>query len=456
MRHIAKRPCLEIGLRASEEKAVTLGKSGEFPILLEMQGNIPVPDGSSLSGIIPLCHVTKMIFRAQEELDFLANKSFDNASVQGVTLSVCPAIFSLPGDARFASVGTAPAGETENWKYADQICGLVAAVLYAADIHPAAEPLIAALVTPGFQPAGIAELISPDPDRRNVAQAAAWLMRSNHGRTGSDPFGLLGEVLRVLARAGMPEETVARFDKLVRGILNSDLTRRPGSLDDDGDIVLRALTLVIQRGDTAEVLADRINGEKPGPHVFMFAAMLAGMREGLAHLPVEFKAGHASLLGELGAAAEENPADRQRLMEILGRLENIGKAGAGSKDAVGADTHPSPALLTVCKWGQKAFAGKVLVALARMPANWRLVLSDDANLVLQVHHSGTLAETATEIEAARQFIADCARGGRKASRNSRASAPTRDRTDDLLSRVPRDLTLPSSSPEDTEKSGKNP
>lgn len=432
MRHIGRRPVLGEGLRDTEEAIITAGKPGEFPVLLEVK-DLPCPpqaDASFQTDVLPLAGIRTMVFRHQNDFDLFASKSFDNASMDGVPVAVRPALFSLPGDARFLAGPKSPQVETAGWKYADQICGLVAAFLKAADVHPAAGSIPAVAMLPGFKPAAILDLISRNPDPHDPAQALAGLMRRYHGQTGLDPFGLLDDALLVLRDTNVEPDKLAAFDRLVRGILSSDFTRRSGSLSDDGDIPLRALMLVIQREGTADVLSDRINDELPGPLVYTFAAMLAGMREGLAHLPVDIKGPYAPLLGELGAVAEGHPDDQPRLLKILGRLGDhaqsvtpeIEKAVQPNLENNAEPTNlqgVSVTILPICTWPTPAVARRIFEALSDTPENWRIVLAEDGELVLRVSHSAadeTFKSAEAEIETAKVFVENCTRSARARKR----------------------------------------
>lgn len=439
MRHISQRPVLSDGLRETEGVIITAGKPGEFPILLELKDSLSLSqaDASFQTDVLPLAKIHTMVFRHQDELDLFASKSFDNASMEGVPVAVCPALFSLPGDARFLAGPKSAQVETAGWKYADQICGLVAAVLKAADVHPAARSIPVVAMVPGFKPAVILELISRNPDARDPAQALAGLMRRYHGQIGLDPLRLLDDALLVLRNTDVEPRKLAAFDRLVRGILASDFTRRSGSLSDDGDVPLRALMLVIQRESTADILSDRINGELPGPLVYTFAAMLAGMREGLAHMPVDIKGPYASLLGELGAAAEGHPDNQPRLSEILGRLGNCAQSAAPEIEKAvqpclenSAETTcfqgAEVTILPVCTWPTPAVARRIFEALSDTPANWRIVLAKDGELVLKVSHYAadeTFKSAEAEIEAAKVFVANCTQRARRRKRAAGSVRP---------------------------------
>src|SRR5690606_11625951 len=121
---------------------------------------------------------------------------------------------------------------------------------------------------------------------------------AQHSGSG-DLYGedLLERSVIALEKDGTESAVLEAFAKRMRAIIAADIARKPGELTDKGDIVLRALSILIQRPTTIEVLEDRIAEKFPGSQVFLTAALLSGVREGLARLPWPIKVNDMELLG---------------------------------------------------------------------------------------------------------------------------------------------------------------
>ena len=113
-----------------------------------------------------------------------------------------------------------------------------------------------------------------------AARAVVEVIFAMHGAQGQDPVEALDTLCEALSGAGLERSRVDAFRNVVLDVLDARRARRAREIDDGGDLLLRALTLVIFRDRTWEVLSERVEGQAPGPRILVTAAALAGMREG--------------------------------------------------------------------------------------------------------------------------------------------------------------------------------
>lgn len=385
MRHLGARPVVQRALRATEAPLVTRAQQGEFPILLQLAetGDAGLPP--SLERTLPLSAVERVLFRQASERDILLNRSFENASPHGLNLSVDESLFDHEGEPRFLALDEVPSGEPASWRQADWICGGLAAALAAARLHPGLSRPEHSLLASGSG-RDLVDLLDQSAARDRPAGALVDLLARESGR--GDLYGetLLEMALDVLDRAGSDRDILDAFAKHVRAVLASDVARKPGELTDDGDIALRALSLLIQRPTTADVLEDRLKGEFPGPNVFLTAALLSGVREGLARLPWQLKSTDAGVTSGLGAAIENASGRPGSIASLIGMPERpVGSPPDDATDAMELPAAGSRVLsLEICALNARSIASRALIALADSPANWRIVCDDTGMLHLRV------------------------------------------------------------------------
>lgn len=382
---------------------MTGDKDGEFPVLIEIAETCFPTDRPEQARTIPLSAVERVIFRTEAERDRIRNRTFENASPERLELVVENRFFDKSGHARFSRLNDVPAGENRGWLKADWICGGVAAARAAARLHPDTR-----------SPAGIAFLetapgvrlftsMEAFPARKGVIDALVDLLAHESG--SGDLYGelLLERSLNVLKKTGVDSAILDAFSKRMNGTLSSDITRRPGELSDEGDITLRALSLLIQRPTTDEVLEDRVRGEFPGLRVFLTAAMLSGVREGLARLPWAIKKDDVELIGTIGSLIEDDP-DTVQIGKLIGDPEDAENTDSQGYLEVSVDGEHSPKSrfadplsFEICRLSSKATAGRALIGLTDRPPSWRIICNEDDTLHLQVSLGPT--DDAAEIEA---------------------------------------------------------
>jgi hypothetical protein len=309
MRHLARRPVVD-GLRASELGEVTTGLDGEFPVLCRVDPSA-CSAGSAQVTCIPLGRISAFVFRTQDERDQVAGKMFENISTDGLNMEVVPALFGQEGPTRFRAepADGVTTAEAEDWLRADALAGAVGTVLALAHRRPEAAAAAAAFleVTGGLPVhlAAFAEaLLSPDGPWTTPGRAVAAVTSSLRGVSGQDPLELVDLYAEALEGSGYPPDNLPKFKKFAADVITSRRARRPQDLADGGDVLLRALLLVLQRDRIDEVLDDRADGVPPGPAVHVTAAALAGFREGLARMPSAIKQPFRDVLGEFASALE--------------------------------------------------------------------------------------------------------------------------------------------------------
>lgn len=404
LRHLSLRPVLEGPLRATEAALVTGDKDGEFPVLIEIAETRLPGNQLEQARTVPLSAVERVIFRTEADRDRIRNRTFENASPERLVLAVENPCFDESGDARFSRRNEVPTGENRGWHKADWICGGVAAARAAARLHPdtRSPAKIASLETaPGLR---LFTSLEASPARKGVMDSLVDLLARESG--SGDLYGeeLLERSVYVLEKVGVDNSILDAFSKRMNGILSSDITRRPGELSDEGDIALRALSLLIQRPTTDEVIQDRVRGELPGLRVFLTAAMLSGVREGLARLPWAIKKDEVELIGTIGSLIEDDPDTVQLIDNLIGDPEGPQNTGLTRHRDVSADREQSqqsrfagPLSFEICRLSSKATAGRALIGVADKPPSWRIICDEGETLHLQVLLGPT--DDAAEIEA---------------------------------------------------------
>ena len=310
------RPVINAPLRTSEAEAITGGITGEFPVMISVAADEVGPAVDVQERSIPLDRVRAIVFQTEEHRDRLINRSFDNASPEGLLLHVDSAIFGGDGPTRFDAAFHADHKTASGWARTDSTCGAIAALLALADQRPQARQYVTEFINGTLPDLNLADVMDA-PSSSPMARSLVQVMRKVHAEQGHDPALLLDQLAEALADGGLPPEEVARFHAHVTGILNSDRVRRKGALSDDKNVVLRALLLVTQRETVLEVADDRIGEELPGLRVHIIALALAGLREGLAHLPASLKNSHRAVLGLIAAELENGETSSDAIGDLL-------------------------------------------------------------------------------------------------------------------------------------------
>lgn len=340
MRHIARRPVVD-ALRASELTAVTGGVDGEFPVLCRVEASAGSIGGTQ-AACVPLGRITAFVFRTADERDQVAGKLFENVSTDGLRMEVAPTLFGREGPSRFhAEPIDGTAGETPDWTRADALGGAVGTVLSIAHRRPEIAAAAGAFLDgsrglPVDLSAFADALLSPDGPWDTPGTAVAAVTSSLRGLPGQDPLELVDLYAEALGACGYPPDNIDRFRNFVTDVITSRRARRPQDLADGGDVLLRALLLVLQRDRLDEILDDLADGVPPGPAVHLTAAALAGFREGLARMPSAIKQPFRDALGEFASAAEADPSARPEnfAAPLKARLPAVPATPTPPEDAV--------------------------------------------------------------------------------------------------------------------------
>ncbi len=405
MRHLEQRPAVEGALRSSEAELIINGKDGEFPILLEVGGIGTGLDQDRQAETIPLSRVKHVFFQSENDRDIALNRSFENASFDALELTINESLFSASGDPRFSKAEAPVDQEARSWRKADWSCGGLAAALEAGRVHPECRKLDASQLLSDLVGA-IGEIGSDRTSGKlDSLQILAELLAHNSG--SGDLYGedLLDQSISALKKGGVQKEVLDGFADRMRAILASDIARKPGELTDEGQIALRALSILIQRPTTLDVLEDRIAGDFPGPRVFITAAFLSGIREGLARLPWGIKAKDMAAIGEIGARIENGAEVQCSISDILGVSQSTSvEPQANANDAVNGQPHQNEhevktLVLEICKLSSKAVAARALSGLADKPTSWRIICDHADMLVLSISIAAGEDVAATETEA---------------------------------------------------------
>lgn len=383
LEHLTPRPIVQPPLRAVEIELLTSGRDGDFPILLEAIAKNSADAHEQQQEAIPLSDVKRAVFRSDKEQQVVVNRRLDNVPVDLLRLDVDPSLFGVDGDSRYVATSAADSASSERWKSADQLGGAVAGLVAAADVHPNVREHLSAFLAGSLPSFSLDDIFGEDT--QTFCRAAVGVIRQHHDGQGQDGNILLEELVVALGKAGMPSDEVRAFGTRMASILSSDEVRKRGSLSDKKNVLLRALSLLVQRPSLNEILADRVAGELPGPQVLLIAATLAGLRDGLARLSSERKSRHADALGQITAGVENEAMDVERLREMISKALAHDIPGRSSK----AQTRPSNlVVLEICPFSKPAIVRRALADIALMPPTWRLILSDDNTLCLQIDGAG--------------------------------------------------------------------
>lgn len=420
--HISPRPVLQTPLRTAEIDVLTSGRSGDFPVLLEVSNQ----SAGSLDGqktvAVPLSEVTRAVFRSEAERDIVLNRRLENVPVELLRLEVDQSLFGDNGEPRFGKPSVESEASNRRWREADQLGGAIAGLLAAATLHPGVTGRVIAFLEESAEPLGLDDLL--DCSRETVGTAAIATVRRHHDQQGQDGSLLLEELVAALGETGMPAKELQAFSIKMTSILSSDDVRKRGSLSDERNVLLRALSLLVQRPSLDEVLADRVAGELPGPTVYLIASVLAGLRDGLARLSSDRKCTHADILGQIAAAAENDDLDRDKLCQLVAEALPLPEVGNSVSSQEGVGT--SALVLEVCSFKKSAIVARALADIVTMPASWRLYLRDDDTLCLKV----TDADESDGARAAAKLAEWCKRASKQkmapTSRKAKAQAESSD------------------------------
>lgn len=405
MEYLSPRPCISGALRTGEADLITNGKSGEFPVLIEVEAGAVSGGRTSQGAAIPLGKVTRVIFRSGKDRDVAINRTFENASFAALSLEVDPDLFGADGEPRFSKAKKTDPLPGEGWLRSDWLCGGLAALLAAASRHPEVSETSATEFLDSAEGKALISALERQSSATGPLDLLVDLLARNSG--SGDLYGedLLDQTVSALERSSLDRAVLEKFAQWMRGILAADITRKRGELKDDGDIVLRAISIVIQRSSVIDVLEERIGDDFPGPMVFMTAALLSGVREGLACLPWTLKSDAMDLLGTIAALVENEPGIDAPVSAAMKAMSGqTSKSGLPEEAEVASepvDDHVghSELRLEICSWKSKAIIERALTDLAQRPPSWRIVCDDAQVLHLHVVLDGMIDANAIEAEA---------------------------------------------------------
>jgi hypothetical protein len=394
LEHLNPRPTVEPPLRTAEAEVITAGRDGDFPILLEVrEARLPTANGIQTTSL-PLSDVTRAVFRSDKERDIILNRRLDNVPTDLVRLDVDATLFGSEGESRYVADLISADGPGATWKAADQLGGALAGLMAAAEIHPDVGPQVTSFLDGGLEQLSLSDFLRSDAG--TAGGSAVEVIRRHHDSAGQDGQLLLEELVAKLGSGDMPAEEIEAFRTRMGAILSSDEVRRPGSLSDEKNVLLRALSLLVQRASLEDVLADRIAGKLPGPRVFLMAAALAGMRDGLARLGSERKAPYADVLGQLTADVENGSVEIAKIRQLISVA--LAPAIAGKNPEAGT-SYQGKYTIEVCPFSKSAVVKRALADISSLPSQWRLFLRGDDMLCLEI--SGASAKAQEEAKAKR-------------------------------------------------------
>lgn len=352
MRHLRRRPVVD-ALRAAEVEAVTGGLAGEFPVLCRVDRSVVAAGEPFQPKCVPLSQVMAFVFRSEADRDLCTGKLLENLSMEGRRTEVDPALFGHAGPPRFQAEPHGGKGAPDpGWTRADALAGAAGAVLALCRKRPGIASRARAFLVgdPGL-PVSLRSLAdgldAPDGPWAEGGVAASAVALALRSARGQEPLDTLETVVSALGRAGYPVDRLAKFRTFVTDILMGRRSRSPQELADAGDILLRALLLLIQRDRVDEILDDTADGIPPGPSVHLAAMALGGLREGLARMPSSLKSSFADPLGEFATAIEDDPALSPALLaeRLAGLLpQEVPPAAPGPEPAPPGPSRSPPAL----------------------------------------------------------------------------------------------------------------
>lgn len=431
MRHLAPRPIIEGSLRTSEASLITVGKDGEFPILLEVEPAEGLSRQGRQADAISLSRVMRVVFQSESHRDIALHRSFENASFDTLESIVDAKLFDADGEARFSRLDVAPSGGEIGWQKADWFCGGLAGALEATRIHPEINGSSIAQFLTSHPARLMQQALDQAPSEGSTLDILVQFFAQNSG--SGDLYGeeLLESTVDALERGGAEVGVLEAFKKHVHAILASDIARKSGELTDEGDVALRALSILILRPTTVDVLEDRIADQLPGKQVFVTAALLSGVREGLARLPWVMKAKNIESLGEIGSQIEN---DRDVRLLVADSIKTaVASAAPDRTEFTDATNSDLPAAhqgsvgnlrFEICNLSSKAAAGRALNGLAEKPARWRIICDEDEMLHLLIELTGSDDLIAVEAEARKTIRSWKKRTSSKRSSKEKNNEPT--------------------------------
>lgn len=296
------------GLRADEISLLQGGRTGRFPVLVELRGPAHRECvGFGISEVAALC------FRSQSDADDFRFRPVDELNTEEMTCRVDPALFDLPGAARFWSSPQEWPEFRDRGRFSDRIAGGVCSVLELGAIEPAcwhdiAELLCrAAAVTPSHEVTLSRALASGWVPASTVGQADAVLRAFIAHVAGDSPSSLVGQVHAHLTDGtedAAQLRKAERWHDLARAVLQNRARMDEELLSDEGSIALRA-ALLASVVDEVRALIPFMHAPRPaGRKVIVAAAFLIGVRTGVADMPWVMKRARLNILSPLIVAIQ--------------------------------------------------------------------------------------------------------------------------------------------------------
>jgi hypothetical protein len=335
---------LRDGVRDSEITLLEAGEQQRFVLLLEVAADV-----ASLSRLITLSDIKSLVFAKQGHADDFRYRPVDEVDTASLPFRIEPALFGLPGPARF-QVRTREPSYDDAAVAVDRLAAGVAFVLALAEAQPLCRSAavdflsktVAETSAEDLSFACVCEvLLAPHVDQKRT-ERAVLLEAFSRATTSGGPRLLIENVEAQLA-SGQHDvgdsRTFARWAEMARDVLQSRVELTADHLTDERSMLLRGALLAITC-DGPGTVAVFLDSEKPvGRKVAVIAAFMAGLRQGvqilswsekkrslgwlpglLRDLLSSFPDGGDAVAKELGVVWKGEGATRQAAVESRGRV----------------------------------------------------------------------------------------------------------------------------------------
>lgn len=296
------------GLRTDEITLLQGGRAGRFPVLVELREWV---HGERIA--LGINEVGALCFRSQSDADDFRFRPVDELNTEEMTCRVDPALFDLPGAARFRNRPQESPELEERGRFSDRIAGGVCTVLELGAIQPTCWHDIAELLcrsrdaAPSNEVTLTRALASGFSPASNGGQADA-VLRAFIAHVASDSSSsLVGQVHAHLtdgSEDGGQLRKAERWLDMARAVLQNRARMDEELLSDEGSIALRA-ALLASVVDDVRALIPFMHASRPaGRKVIVTAAFLIGLRTGVTDMPWAMKRARLDILSPLIVAIQ--------------------------------------------------------------------------------------------------------------------------------------------------------
>lgn len=306
------------GLRVEEASLLQNGRPGRFPVLVELREPASVERGA-----FGIAEIGALCFRNQADADDFRFRPVDEFDTEALPCRVDPALFDLPGAARFRN-SPQEVPELQNCAaFSDRVAGGVCSVLELGATEPACWQEIANLLSSGCVGASSHEV--------TLARALAW--KRLPASEGAQVDAVLGAfmtheagdsssslVARIHSDLHFGNENAGqlriaeRWFAMANAVLQNRARLDGQLLSDEKSVALRA-ALLASVVDEVRALIPFMHAPSPaGRKVVVTAAFLIGLRSGITDMPWAMKRIHLNVLSPLIVALREGGAEtRERV-----------------------------------------------------------------------------------------------------------------------------------------------